>query len=269
MAVVGDVGGHLDELVAELRRLGADATSGRLPDDLTVVQLGDLVHRGPDSPGVVALVDHYLRTQPGQWVQLVGNHEAQYLGEPLFDWPERLEPDARATLRAWWSEGRMRVAAVVSTAGEDHLVTHAGLTTGFWRDVLGKPDDAVRAAGLLNALAGDRDRELFRPGHMLSGRRPTRAAGPVWAAAATELVPGWLDRRLPFSQVHGHSSLYDWQAQRFRAPAAAVRVTRIDEEARHETTTLVGGRLIGVDPGHGRRAARPWRALELIGRVTA
>ena len=54
VAVVGDVAGHLDELRTELRRLGADGGTGRLPDDLTIIQVGDLVHRGPASDAVVA-----------------------------------------------------------------------------------------------------------------------------------------------------------------------------------------------------------------------
>ena len=267
MAVVGDVGGHLDDLVTELARLGADPGTGRLPDDLTVVQVGDLVHRGPESDRVVALVDGYLRDQPGHWVQLVGNHEAQYLGEPLFEWPEQLGAESQTTLRRWWDEGLMRVAAPVVTADEDLLVTHAGLTTGFWRDVLGAPADVGEAAHLLDALAGREDAALFRPGHMLTGGRRTRAAGPIWAAASTELVPGWVDRRMPFSQVHGHSSVYDWQQERFRVPAGLVRVTSLDPGAKHETTTLDGGRIIGVDPGHGSRARRPWRAWEVQGRT--
>jgi hypothetical protein len=65
VAVIGDIGGHLNELRTELVRLGA-GQDGRLPDDLIVVQVGDLIHRGPDSDGVVALVDRYLRTQPSQ-----------------------------------------------------------------------------------------------------------------------------------------------------------------------------------------------------------
>ena len=54
VAVIGDVGGHLAELRRELVRLGADEETGELPDDLTIVQVGDLVHRGPDSAGVVS-----------------------------------------------------------------------------------------------------------------------------------------------------------------------------------------------------------------------
>jgi hypothetical protein len=39
--------------------------------------------------------------------------------------------------------------------------------------------------------------------------------------------------------------------------------TTIDEEAKHEVTSLAGGRIIGVDPGHGSQAHRPWRAWEI------
>ena len=44
MAVLGDVGGHLAALRAELTRLGVpDGGDGPIPADLTVVQVGDLV----------------------------------------------------------------------------------------------------------------------------------------------------------------------------------------------------------------------------------
>ena len=144
VAVVGDVGGHRRELRAELLRLGADPHTGRLPADLTVVQVGDLVHRGPDSEGVIGLVDGYLRHQPDQWVQLVGNHEAQYLRDPAFAWRQRLDAATADILRRWWADGRMRVAAAITGHGrgdgDDILVTHAGLTAAFWREDLGAPE---------------------------------------------------------------------------------------------------------------------------------
>jgi hypothetical protein len=263
VAVVGDVGGHVDELRRELRRLGADPVTGRLPGDLTVVQVGDLVHRGPDSERVVALVDGYLREQPGQWVQLVGNHEAHYLREPVFEWPERISRTATRTLRRWWETGQLRAAASVVTDTETFLVTHAGLTSGFWREVLGSPVDGREAAAALNGLVGRDDAALFRAGHMLSGRRRSRGVGPVWAAAATELVPSWVGEPMPFSQIHGHSGIYDWHRRHFHASIDIARLTVLDEEAKHETVTLSGGRIVGVDPGHGRQAAGPWRAYEL------
>lgn len=264
MAVIGDVAGHLDALRAELVRLGADPGTGRLPDDLTVVQVGDLVHRGPRSEGVVALVDAYLERQPGRWVQLAGNHEAQYLREPAFSWPERIGDETVDTLRRWWSDGGMRVAVAVRAAGEDVLITHAGVTEGYWRRALDAVPEARLAAGAVNSFAGRHDDVLFHAGSMLGGGDPDPTAGPMWASAATELVPGWLPvAALPFSQVHGHSSIVDWRRRRLRCdPTVAERVT-LDEAAAHATVTLPGGRIVGVDPGHGKRARTPWRALVL------
>ncbi len=262
-AVIGDVGGHLDELHRELIRLAADPRTGALPDDLVVVQVGDLIHRGPDSAGVIALVDRYLREQPGQWIQLVGNHEAQYLAASSFTWRDRLDDDSAATVRRWWSDGVLLAAAELhGIAGEDILITHAGLTEGYWRRVLGAPDDAGRVAALLNTMIGTRNNLLFRSGQMLGGGRPNPAAGPVWAAAATELLPGWLDGRLPFSQIHGHSSLFDWASHCFLADPAITARTVVDDESRHETTTLTGGRIIGIDPGHGATVGGRWRAWQ-------
>ena len=261
-AVIGDVAGHLDELRRELTRLGADQHSGELPPDLTIVQVGDLIHRGPASDGVVALVDHYLTEQPEQWVQLVGNHEAQYLRQPLFDWPERVAPESIKTLRRWWATGQLRVAASVVTDHEGFLVTHAGLTAGFWRQVLGAPTDVEEAARALNGLIGTAEDVLFRPGHMLGGRRKDPAAGPLWAATTTELAPGWMRTPLPFSQVHGHASAFDWRHRKFRGPQQLARLATVDEVTKHVTLTLEGGRIIGIDPGHGHRAQRPWQAWE-------
>ncbi len=264
MAVIGDVGGHLAELRQELDRLGADPDTGRLPDDLVVVQVGDLVHRGPDSEGVVALVDAFLTRQPEQWIQIVGNHEAQYLREPAFTWPETISEEAQATLRRWWETGAMRAAATLCTADGWFLVTHAGVTAGFWRAVLNTPVTASPAAAAVNALAGRRDEALFRAGVMLGGRRPTALAGPLWAEASTELLPSWLDTRLPFSQIHGHSCLYDWDGDEFRPSRRICEVTTVDAERRHEITTFHGGQIIGVDPCHGTESRTPWRAWESV-----
>ena len=260
--VIGDVGGHATALFAELVRLGADPGTGRLPADLQVVQLGDLVHRGPDSEQVVALVDGYLTHQPDQWTQLVGNHEMQYLRQPVFEWPERLHAHAIETMRRWWGSGQLAVAATVESAGEVHLVTHAGVTAEFWETVLGSPRTADDAADVLNSLAAQGSDDVFRAGVMLRGSADEGPVGPLWASAATELVPSWLDRPLPFSQVHGHSTVFDWARDRFRAAEPIRAVTSVDRSARHETTTLAGGRIVGVDPGHGRTPVHHWRSWE-------
>jgi hypothetical protein len=66
---IGDVHGHLDELNALLLQVQVR------PGD-RLVFLGDLVDRGPDSPGVVRRVRGLLHTFPGS-TALLGNHESQ------------------------------------------------------------------------------------------------------------------------------------------------------------------------------------------------
>lgn len=261
--VIGDVGGHAQALFDELVRLGADPGTGRLPPDLHVIQVGDLIHRGPDSDQVISLVDGYLTHQPDQWTQLVGNHEMQYLREPMFEWPERLSTHSIETLRRWWADGQLRVAATVPTDGTSHLVTHAGVTVDFWQQVLGSTTSVTEAAEALDSLGRNGSDDLVRAGDMLLGADPPAGpVGPLWASAATELLPGWLSHELPFSQVHGHSSLYDWAHGSFRADAGLRRLTTVDEVAKHETTALPGGRIVGVDPCHGRVPRASWHGWE-------
>src|SRR6266511_2602052 len=75
IAVLGDLSGHLAPFVQALGELGVDVAAARVPDDLVVVQVGDLVHKGPDSDTIVALVDRLLDANPGRYLQLLVNHE--------------------------------------------------------------------------------------------------------------------------------------------------------------------------------------------------
>jgi hypothetical protein len=274
VAVIGDVGGQRPALVDQLVALGADPDTVALPPDLTVVQVGDLMHRGPDSPGVIELVDRVMTEQPGQWVQLVGNHEALYLGLPQFHWPERLPGPAQEVINRWWGTARLRIAAAIEIDGHDAqwLVTHAGLTQGFWRHFLGMPATGIDAARTLNRLVGGlHEKWLFRPGVMVTGTIDL-SAGPMWASAPDELIPSWREAALqmPFQQVHGHSSLIDWATGRHLGVPDRVGPFAQDDRLRH-TTSLIGvRRIVGVDPGHGRRPAPTWGPLVLDGaRVVA
>lgn len=73
--IVGDVHGELDALRQLIRRLGGDPDQGRLARPM--IFLGDLIDRGPDSPGVVALVRRLV--EAGQARCLLGNHELNLL----------------------------------------------------------------------------------------------------------------------------------------------------------------------------------------------
>ena len=83
--VIGDVHGCLDELGELLGLLGYRCdhdAAGRLtgashPQGRTAVFLGDLVNRGPDTPGVLGLA--MTMTAAGQALAVAGNHEAKLL----------------------------------------------------------------------------------------------------------------------------------------------------------------------------------------------
>ena len=264
VAIFGDIGGQAAPLRDALIALGADSGTLELPSDLTVVQVGDLIHRGPDSHGVLDIVRTAFDRQPRQWIQLAGNHEAQYLTPPKFHWPERMTDDDLETIFDWWRARRMRVAAAVDVGEDrDYLITHAGLTEGFWRHFIGQPDSALATAKALNGLVGRLyENWVFRPGVMLTGEVDL-SAGPLWASAPDELLPSWLasSAPAPFHQVHGHSSTIDWvTGRRYGHPEGPIAISE-DTVRRHATAVIEGRTIIGIDPGHGRRAAASWGPL--------
>ena len=70
--IVGDVHGELYLLQTLMQHLGYDA-EGRHPEGRSLVFVGDVVDRGPDSPGTLALVQRLVFS--GHAWAVVGNHE--------------------------------------------------------------------------------------------------------------------------------------------------------------------------------------------------
>ncbi|HYD25415.1 MAG TPA: metallophosphoesterase family protein [Croceibacterium sp.] len=73
---VGDVHGRLDLFEALVAAIDADDAAAA-PAETTVILLGDLVDRGPDSAGVVALAREWQRRRTVRI--LAGNHEEMFL----------------------------------------------------------------------------------------------------------------------------------------------------------------------------------------------
>jgi hypothetical protein len=257
VAVIGDVGGHPGQLRTALASLGAQGDE--LPADLTVIQVGDLVDRGPDSTGVLDLVERYLDRQPARWIQVIGNHEAQYLPGGVGFWRERLTDHDAERLRQWWRDERIQVAAAVRTAGGDEiLLTHAGLTVDAWRQ-LGEPMTATTAALQLN----ERPEPLIWLG---DGFTTDTVAGPLWAEAGSELYEPWMAYYagggfVPFDQIHGHSTVVSFGDRVWRCSGRVRQRAAADWEARHTRVRIGGRSFTGVDPRHGRTAAPQWRPL--------
>jgi hypothetical protein len=250
IVVIGDVGGHFDRLRSLLEGVGAKVDPGEtpeLPADTHVIQVGDLIDRGPESAACVALADRFLR-DGSQWTQMFGNHEGNRLGARVF-WDEPLDAEAEATIRGWWDAGMGRLAVGLRTEElGDVLVTHGGLVRPLW-SMLGEPDCAG-AARALNALVGENADLGFSSGALLSGGVP----GPAWADAARELYASWEPVEVaPFGQIHGHSPVLDWPSGKplRQVPRSMRKRIQADMERQHSRIDLGGRPFVCVDPGLG------------------
>ncbi|HEY9278803.1 MAG TPA: metallophosphoesterase [Eoetvoesiella sp.] len=95
--IIGDIHGELAALHSLLRHLEYDS-NGRHPQNRKLVFVGDLVDRGPDSHGVVRLVQSLV--EQGNAYTILGNHELNLLIDDIKDgsgwfFDERLEQDLK------------------------------------------------------------------------------------------------------------------------------------------------------------------------------
>jgi len=166
--IVGDVHGCLPELLSLLTELGYDLTrddAGRAvnavhPDGRTAVFVGDLVDRGPDSPGVLRLVMGMVAA--GTAICVPGNHE-QKLARQLngrnvqltHGLPETLEQLAREPA-AFVEAAKTFIEGLVShyvLDGGKLVVAHAGLKEAYQ----GRASGRVRSFALYGETTGETD----------------------------------------------------------------------------------------------------------------
>ncbi len=254
--VTGDISGHAGVFEQLICSIGGDPDRGYMPPGQVLVHTGDLVHKGPDSAACVQVARRMMQGSPGQFYTLWGNHCASYVqGAPSVQGRQLVIPvdeDTARQLRNWWYGRHLPMALAVSSPQGPVLITHAGLTVGFWRQ-LGSPD-AVGAAQALNAMVGTDVRRALRPG-CLTGGPPRLDAGPCWAETGQELLQPWMDHvaaggHLPFSQVHGHASVVQsWDSCRLwpHIPPRVAASVVLDPGHRRYTLNLDGYSFTGVD----------------------
>lgn len=159
--IIGDIHGCRSELETLLAELGYE--NGAHPDGRTAVFVGDLVDRGPDSPGVLRLVMSMVAA--GNALCVPGNHEnklGRYLKgrnvqitHGLAETVEQLEredekdPDFREQVREF-------IDGLVShyvLDGGDLVVCHAGLPEKYH----GRTSGRVRSHALYGDTTGETD----------------------------------------------------------------------------------------------------------------
>lgn len=187
VAILGDIHGHYNILAKVLHHLGADVTSRRLPDAITVIQVGDMVHKGPDSAKVLDVCARFARANPGRWYQLMSNHESSHLLGVAYDncvGCANPELEITNSLRELHSQSLLFAAVALQAQDRWWIVTHAGLTVGLWRE-LGEEPPTTTVEGL-NAMLWSDPFNFVRPG-ALRGYPPSGHADPLWAEVGFEV----------------------------------------------------------------------------------
>jgi hypothetical protein len=237
VAVIGDVGGYVAHLRNALGQLGV--TDAAWPDDLHVVQVGDLFGGRADVE-VARLVAPHVHA--GRWTQLIGNWELEAVGGVAIGRAGRtVHPEAVAEFRRWHCDGLVRRAATVtSSSGIVGVVTHAGISRGFWKNDLRSEPDACR---VVEMMLFD---NVTRPGSMI-GRPDEPAPGPI-CSNETETWRDWVE--CPFPQVHGHTTAWrstlGWSDY---LPGELRERCRIDRGHVIYTPSADSAPIVGIDPG--------------------
>ena len=197
--ILGDVHGCLAELTDLLGRLGyaRDTPAWRHPEGRRAVFLGDLVDRGPDTPGVLRLAMDMVNAGTALCVQ--GNHDNKLLRKlsgrnvlvnhglaeslaQLEALPESFIAEVRTFLDSlrshYWLDGGKLVVA------------HAGLKA----EMHGRGSGAVRAFAMYGETNGETD-EFGLPVRYEWARDYRGAATVVYGHTPVQ-TPEWLNRTL-------------------------------------------------------------------------
>lgn len=274
--VFGDTGGHLAPLQKALTSLGVDVINFTIPENVTIIHTGDLIHKGPASSKILQLVDNLMVNNPGQWVQILGNHEYQHLGGPQF-WNCSCSVEDKAILRKWVESGQATPAFALTT--DQHLIldnepysdssnqwlfTHGGVTQSFF-ERLGT-STAEETAEVINLLLV---KYVTWPGELLYGK-PHPLVGCVWAIGATEVYPSWNTRTEPlkFNQIYGHTTSFLWKETKWRygIPKEFKTNSVLAHKNRAVITKLPNQNLmVGIDPGYENYATQKSQSYITLG----
>jgi len=164
--IIGDVHGCHEELVGLLDKLGYSITAGSdgarhvtHPEGRRVVFVGDLVDRGPDSPGVVRLVMAMVRD--GIALCVAGNHD-QKLSRALRGRDVKVSHGLELSLQQLEADSGLKAEAAEFLDGlishyvlDDGklVVAHAGLK----EDMQGRASGRVRDFALYGETTGETD----------------------------------------------------------------------------------------------------------------
>jgi protein phosphatase len=165
--IIGDIHGCIDELRALLAKLGYAQTDGGAPthpEGRRVIFVGDLVDRGPDSPGVLRLVMDMVAA--GSALAVPGNHDMKLvkklsgrdvkIAHGLAQTLEQLDAMPEAERIPFQEKAKTFLDKLVSHLWLDDgrlVVAHAGMK----EEMQGRGSGAVRGFALYGESTGEID----------------------------------------------------------------------------------------------------------------
>ena len=130
IVVIGDIHGYKKALVDILRNINfIDKNEQVLDSNIILVQVGDIVDRGPKSLESLKLMQKIQKKKPNQVIRLLGNHEIMLLCNDYrfinkkHDTPEKINEIVNE-LRLDIILGNLKVAHTI----DNFIFSHAGIT---------------------------------------------------------------------------------------------------------------------------------------------
>lgn len=280
--IIGDVHGCRTELDALLTELGYDVAGDTAahPEGRTAVFVGDLVDRGPDSPGVLRLVMNMV--EAGTALCVPGNHE-QKLARRLNGRNVQLThglPETLEQLSAQTPEFTERVRTFIEGLvshyvldGGRLVVAHAGLKEAYQ----GRASGRVRSFALYGETTGETD-EYGLPVRYPWARDYRGSAAVVYGHTPTP-VPEWINNTICLDTgcvFGGKLTALRWPsrelvsvpaAREYYAPVKPLLAGTVLEDRGLDLADVTGRRHI--DYGYGRTtvaAENAAAALEVMSR---
>lgn len=264
--VFTDIHGHFHPFMKMLNDYGI--TADFIPEDIHLIIAGDLVDKGEHSKEVIDVVAQWFQKFPDRFSALVGNHESMVinmLASKRMHKPHYIVADNETIrkIQVLIEDGHLLNAIGVSCDDGDFLITHAGLTHGAWTKI-GSPMKLGNAVSALNSIDFFDKRTVLHDVGEIMGVDRNPSAGPLWASA-TEVYMSWMNQEsvrvnAPFSQIHGHSSAYNWAYDSMREVALQPRV-HVAKKKRHTIGVFASAKFMGIDPDHQRSVSRSWAPL--------
>lgn len=211
LIAIGDVHGQFEGLVKILRHAQLiDETHHWCGGHNRLVQIGDILDRGPSSLKVASLLDRLqaeAETSGGEVVRLIGNHELELLMENylISEFQREQAMQIREKLIGQVLAGDLKAAY----AYKGFLFTHAGVTHKLFRIFslqLAEPN-AANLAILMNLIFQESIKHAFFKHPIfnisISRRGPDRFGGIFWEDLE-DLVSSY-PQGSPVWQVFGHT----------------------------------------------------------------